>query len=102
MEALSEVKDTGSVSDPFLASLQRWPYWDPTQPLPNPNPIRKTKPFKQVIVFMVGGGNYAEYHGLQQLAQKLGKQLIYGATDLVSPDQFVDQLHALAELENKK
>ena len=30
---------------------------------------RKSTPFKEAIVFMVGGGNYTEYQNLQQMAK---------------------------------
>lgn len=53
--------------------------------------------FSEAIVFMIGGGNYVEYGNLldwserQKLAGK-DKRIIYGASQILSPTQFVAQL----------
>merc|ERR1712013_342370 len=44
------------------------------------------------IVFMVGGGCYSEYANLSQFARAKGKDVIYGCTDLVAPNDFLKQL----------
>nr|XP_043617042.1 SEC1 family transport protein SLY1 [Erigeron canadensis] len=56
-------------------------------------------PFKEAIVFMIGGGNYVEYGSLQELAQRLqpAKHIIYGSTEILTGGEFVDQLALLGQ-----
>lgn len=56
-------------------------------------------PFKEAIVFMIGGGNYVEHGSLQELArhQQPAKHIIYGATEILSGGDFVDQLAMLGK-----
>jgi sec1 family domain-containing protein 1 len=62
------------------------------------SPNKKGGTFKDAIVFVVGGGNYAEYEYLQELAkrgQQPGKRIIYGSTEILSGGEFVEQLTLL-------
>eukprot|EP00850_Spirogloea_muscicola_P000287 SM000001S04689 [mRNA] locus=s1:1778855:1782556:+ [translate_table: standard] len=54
-------------------------------------------PFKEAIVFMIGGGNYLEYGSLQEYAQRQQppKSVMYGATEILSGEQFTLQLGEL-------
>jgi hypothetical protein len=53
-------------------------------------------PFREVLVFMVGCGCYAEYQHLQEHAKKRPeRQLTYGCTELVNGEAFLRQLGAL-------
>ncbi|KAL7237273.1 hypothetical protein ACSBR2_003542 [Camellia fascicularis] len=54
-------------------------------------------PFKEAIVFMIGGGNYVEYGSLQELAhsQLPVKHVIYGTTEILTGSEFVEQLAIL-------
>lgn len=54
-------------------------------------------PFKEAIVFMVGGGNYLEYESLSVYAARSAppKNILYGATDLIAPEVFARQLGEL-------
>ncbi|XLR59746.1 hypothetical protein S83_010418 [Arachis hypogaea] len=56
-------------------------------------------PFKEAIVFMIGGGNYVEYCSLQELSQQQQppKHIIYGATELLTGVDFVEQLTVLGQ-----
>lgn len=61
--------------------------------------------YSDVIVFVVGGGCYGEYYNLQDLVKsKSGaataalKNIIYGCSDLVDGDAFVEQLGKLAAM----
>ncbi|KAI3795618.1 hypothetical protein L1987_38274 [Smallanthus sonchifolius] len=56
-------------------------------------------PFKEAIVFMIGGGNYVEYGSLQELAQRQqpAKHIIYGSTEILTGGEFVDQLTLLGQ-----
>lgn len=59
--------------------------------------IQAKGPFKDAIVFMIGGGNYIEYQGLQEYAQKQQPQktIIYGSTEILSGKEFLRQLAEL-------
>lgn len=54
-------------------------------------------PFKEAIVFMIGGGNYVEYGSLQELVrrQQPVKHVIYGTTEILTGEEFVEQLSLL-------
>lgn len=56
-------------------------------------------PFKEAIVFMVGGGNYVEYMSLQDLVrrQQPSKHVIYGTTEILTGGEFVEQLALLGQ-----
>lgn len=56
-------------------------------------------PFKEAIVFMIGGGNYVEYGSLQELArrQQPVKHVIYGTTEILTGGEFVEQLALLGQ-----
>ncbi|KAH7518272.1 hypothetical protein FEM48_Zijuj09G0153900 [Ziziphus jujuba var. spinosa] len=56
-------------------------------------------PFKEAIVFMIGGGNYVEYGSLQELSQQQQpiKHVIYGSTEILTGAEFVDQLALLGQ-----
>ncbi|XP_078445679.1 sec1/munc18-like (SM) proteins superfamily [Wolffia australiana] len=56
-------------------------------------------PFKEAIVFMIGGGNYIEYRSLLELAQRTlpAKHVIYGTTEVLDGSEFVEQLTILGQ-----
>ncbi|KAK4754812.1 hypothetical protein SAY87_008569 [Trapa incisa] len=55
-------------------------------------------PFKEAIVFMIGGGNYVEYGSLQELAhQQPVRHVIYGSTEILTGSEFVEQLSLLGQ-----
>ncbi|KAL2529398.1 SEC1 family transport protein SLY1 [Forsythia ovata] len=56
-------------------------------------------PFKEAIVFMIGGGNYVEHGSLQDLAhsQQPAKHVIYGTTEILTGGEFVEQLAVLGK-----
>ncbi|XP_042479187.1 SEC1 family transport protein SLY1 [Macadamia integrifolia] len=56
-------------------------------------------PFKEAIVFMIGGGNYVDFGSLQEFAhhQQPAKHVIYGTTELITGAEFVDQLTLLGQ-----
>lgn len=59
--------------------------------------------YSDVIVFVLGGGCYAEYYNLQELLKDKAssggslRNIMYGCTDLVSGDDFLDELERLAK-----
>ncbi|XP_075500960.1 SEC1 family transport protein SLY1-like [Primulina tabacum] len=56
-------------------------------------------PFKDAIVFMIGGGNYVEYGSLQEFArrQQPVKHVVYGTTEILTGAEFVEQLALLGQ-----
>ncbi|MCL7040740.1 hypothetical protein MKW94_005013 [Papaver nudicaule] len=76
-------------------------FFDPRSPKSNSNAgsNHMKGPFKEAIVFMIGGGNYVEYGGLQEFAvrQQPAKHIIYGTTEVLTGIEFVDQLSILGQ-----
>ncbi|KAK1297622.1 SEC1 family transport protein SLY1 [Acorus calamus] len=56
-------------------------------------------PFKEAIVFMIGGGNYVEYGSLREMGQRSqpAKHVVYGTTELLTGTEFVEQLGVLGK-----
>lgn len=56
-------------------------------------------PFKEAVVFLIGGGNYLEYESLSLYASRSQppKNILYGATDIISPEGFAQQLADLGK-----
>ncbi|KAK6129432.1 hypothetical protein DH2020_036821 [Rehmannia glutinosa] len=75
--------------------------FDPRAPKSNSGPSgsHMKGPFKEAIVFMVGGGNYVEYGSLQELVhrQQPPKHVIYGTTEILPGGEFVEQLALLGQ-----
>ncbi|XP_048480612.1 protein sly1 homolog [Plutella xylostella] len=62
----------------------------------------RRQPPTDAVVFVVGGGNYIEYHNLldfakQQATSGTSRKIIYGATTLPNASQFLKQLSLLGE-----
>jgi hypothetical protein len=89
MDALMEMKGAMQ-TDSYL-------YFDPKSA--SATASKKTTPFKDAIVFIIGGGNYLEYQNLQDYAKKphVNKRIIYGSTEIVNSTQFLLQLAQLAK-----
>lgn len=91
--------------DPKLATKQTGPG---AAPVP-----RKTTPFHDAIVFVIGGGNFVEHQNLADLAKRSSqaagaagvssatvsgvahKRIIYGTTEIVHPTKFLEMLGQL-------
>jgi sec1 family domain-containing protein 1 len=59
---------------------------------------RKTGPFNQAIVFVVGGGGIMEYGYLQEwAARQQDRHVVYGSDELLSPAEFMAELGGLAK-----
>ena len=59
---------------------------------------QKRASFADAIVFVVGGGNYQEYHNLMDYAARsslVKKTIMYGATELLTPTKFLQDLEVL-------
>lgn len=99
VDAITEIKTSNGV-DKYL-------YFDPKFP-PKQTP-RKNTPFKEAIVFMIGGGNYNEMHNIQEYVKNFNqtnpntapKRVIYGTTEVLNPCDFVKQLSDLSKAVNQ-
>ncbi|KAL6209151.1 hypothetical protein ACLB2K_020094 [Fragaria x ananassa] len=91
VEALMEGKPNPEV-DSYLM-------FDPRAPKPSSGSNHLKGPFKEAIVFMVGGGNYVEYGSLQELVQRQQpvRHVIYGTTEILTGGEFVEQLALLGQ-----
>src|SRR5258707_1359692 len=52
----------------------------------------KRMAFADGIVFVVGGAGYVEYGNLEEWAERSGKRVTYGGTEIVDPSGFVRML----------
>ncbi|KAG6919044.1 hypothetical protein DXG01_009754 [Tephrocybe rancida] len=57
----------------------------------------KRMAFAEGMVFMVGGAGYVEYGNLEEWANRTGKRVTYGGTDIVDPGGFVETLQELGK-----
>lgn len=91
VEALMEGKPNPEIESYLM--------FDPRAPKSGASSSHMNGPFKEAIVFMIGGGNYVEYGSLQKLAQSQqpAKHIIYGSTEILTGDEFVDQLALLGQ-----
>ena len=90
VEALMEGKPNPEI-DNYLV-------FDPRSPKSSSGSSSHLKgPFKEAIVFMIGGGNYVEYGSLQELVQRQqpGRHVIYGTTEILTGVEFIEQLTQL-------
>ena len=94
------------------ADTERWAYYDPKASKGRGGGGKggaRVSGFKECIVFVVGGGCYVEYVNLQEYAKRSGVSggsgvgsVVYGCTDLCSPEQFLSQLRQLGEGQQTK
>ncbi|KAF8167473.1 Sly1 vesicle trafficking sec1-like protein [Crassisporium funariophilum] len=57
----------------------------------------KRMAFAEGMVFVVGGAGYVEYGNLEEWAEKSGKRVTYGGTEIVDPGGFVKILESLGK-----
>ena len=84
------------LQDAQIPGLERWPYFDPL----TTQAVRRADPFTDVIVYVVGGGNYGECQNLVAFARApstkpAGERLrsvVYGCSEHVSPSEFLSAL----------
>ena len=81
--------------------MEEYHYLDPKQIKLTEIP-RNRAPFQDAFVFIVGGGSYTEYQNLVDYAKQKTtsgstKRIVYGATTLNTPKQFLKQLSLLGQ-----
>lgn len=88
-------------------NIDKYAYFDPKlAKRPSMNSKRPQYASRDAIVFVLGGGNYVEYQNLQDFCVgkdvgSLKKNVIYGSTEIITPDDFLEQLTSLGK-ENSK
>ena len=94
------------------SETERWLYFDPKASKSRGGGGKggaRVGGFKEAIVFVVGGGCFVEYVNLHEYMKRnsgsggngLGS-VVYGCTDLCSPEQFLGQLRQLGEGQQTK
>lgn len=53
--------------------------------------------YSEGVVFVVGGAGYVEYGNLEEWAQRTGKRVTYGGTEIVDPGGFIHILESLGK-----
>lgn len=88
VESLMEGKGEGAGND--------FKRLDPRSAKTELQPAAQT--YREAIVFVIGGGNYQEMEAVELWAMSgaATRQVVYGATDMVAPEQFLQQLGDLA------
>ena len=89
LDSLMELKSTSEIDN--------YRYFDPklTRAI-DQSSGRSKVPYNDAIVFVVGGGNYIEYHNLlDYIKNKTGKRVSYGCSELLNASQFLSQLSFL-------
>ena len=77
---------------------ERFLYFDPKQPKGKGGRARLTAGYKDAVVFMLGGGCYAEYQNVQDYAKRMQLNgVLYACTELDAPETFMEQLIALGQ-----
>lgn len=79
--------------------IESYLVFDPRAPKSGSSSSLVKGPFKDAIVFMIGGGNYVEYGSLQEFArrQQPVKRIVYGTTEILTGAEFVEQLALLGQ-----
>lgn len=68
-------------------AISRFVYFDPKlRPGADDRGVRPSSRFKSAIAFVVGGGNYSEY---ENLIEHVEGNIVYGATSLVTGEQYL-------------
>jgi hypothetical protein len=82
----------GSEDETFL-------YLDPKVKGVDPSTVKGRAPYREVFVFVIGGGCYAEHQNLQEYARgqppTAPRQVLYGCTELLNAEGFLAQLSEL-------
>ncbi|KJP86566.1 hypothetical protein AK88_03762 [Plasmodium fragile] len=96
VETLIENKPSSSLNDQFVYIDPKTP---PTDKTTGNNSLEKNyikqDHVKDYIIFVIGGGNYIEVSALKDLEEKMNKKIIYGTTDFVRPENFVQEINQI-------
>ena len=69
---------------------------DPKRPGVQPQIGKGRVPYREIYVFMIGGGSYAEYQTMQEyIKNHPDRQITYGCTELLNGESFLRQIGSL-------
>jgi hypothetical protein len=82
---------------PGSPEFEGFAVFDPKLPPGRATAERAKGPFREGLVFMIGGGNYYEREMLATWASRCTppRAVLYGATEVLSGEEFVGQLSEL-------
>lgn len=101
--------DSSSASNQSLQETDEYLFLDPRAPRgsaatygsPNLGAAQsgraKRMAFAESVVFVVGGAGYVEYGNLEEWANKTGKKVTYGGTEILDPGGFLSVLEDLGK-----
>jgi sec1 family domain-containing protein 1 len=86
VESIMEPAPSSSITDDYL-------YFDPKATRGSLTRPPKRNAYDEAIIFTIGGGNYFEFGNIQDWIARNGgnKRVIYGSTDLCSPQSFLEE-----------
>jgi len=92
VKKLMENKEmAGTPPDPLIENYE---YLDPK--VTGGKEIRLRSSFANALVFVIGGGTFVESEALELFAKKTNRQIIYGATEIVAPEDFAAELNDIS------
>jgi len=92
VKKLMENKEVTGQPDPLIDTYE---YLDPKT---SQKEIRLRSTFTNALVFVIGGGTFVESEALEKFAKNsnLNRRIIYGATDIVAPEEFLAELNDIS------
>ena len=100
---LEALMDPASASTSALQETDDYLFLDPRAPRQPSAPGSvggatqkgKRMAFSEAIMFVVGGAGYVEYGNATEWANKAGKRIAYGGTEIIDPRGFIGILQSL-------
>jgi hypothetical protein len=93
--------DPAGAATNALQETDEYIFLDPRAPRQPATANAQTKPkrmsYGEAIVFVTGGAGYVEYGNIMAWANKVGKKVTYGGTEIIDPKRFVHILQSLGE-----
>ncbi|ODV80524.1 Sec1-like protein [Suhomyces tanzawaensis NRRL Y-17324] len=95
---IEAIMDPTNVSNESIQLTDDYLYFDPKSRGGHSKPPRR-QTYQEAQVFVIGGGNYVEYQDLQEWsnASNSGRKVIYGSTDILSPQDFLQECNELGQ-----
>ncbi|OBA20603.1 Sec1-like protein [Metschnikowia bicuspidata var. bicuspidata NRRL YB-4993] len=95
------IVEPGNASSNSVQITDDYLYLDPKSRGGHSKPPKRQS-YESAVVFVVGGGNYLEYHNLTEWSaqpNKAAKNIVYGSTDLVTAKEFLAEVSDLGKIE---
>lgn len=95
------IMDPNNASNNSIQLTDDYLYLDPKSRGGHSKPPKRQS-YSESIVFVIGGGNYLEYQNLTEWSNqpnRTKKSIIYGSTDIVTANEFLNEISNLGSLE---